>query len=233
MCLDPLTAVAIGLTAGGQLIKGSEDAANTRRMIKARNAATEAELARQKGFQQITGGIFDESVNQFMPGAQADRLAGGQEAANELFLGNSPTAHDVGTIGPRTASDYVKGREAATVADAFTENMTRSGALADLTGWDNYSFDNKAGLNAAGLDLGVYGDLSANSARVSGLEQQTAFNNAWRQPSGLGDLLTFAGNVAGFGAGGGMTPFSMAAKSPIAASMIRPTPSFSMSGWLP
>jgi hypothetical protein len=219
MC-DPLTILGLGLGAAGQVVSGSENAANTKRMINARNAATTAEVARQHGYQGQTGAIFDTSVGGFAPDAQAARLAGGQTDAGVLFSGNAPTMADVGTIGTNLASDYTKGAEVKKIADVFARNTERTGNLADLTGWDNYGVANRAALNDAGLNLGVINDLSRNSAQVGNLEQQVNYNNAWRPPSGLGDLLTFAGNATGFAGGGGVSPFSMPTK---AAGLWNPT----------
>jgi hypothetical protein len=205
MCFDPLTLTAMALGAGGKAVSGFENDANNRRMIEARNAATRAELERQKGYQGQTSGIFNTSVGGFAPEAQQATLASGKADASALFSGNAPTALNVGTIGTKTAGDYTKGAEAKTVADVFAGNAARSSSLANLTGWDNAGMSNRMNLNNAGMGMDVIRDFSRNSARVGGLEQQVNANNAWRPPSGLGDLLSFAGNAVGFGSGGGMT----------------------------
>lgn len=210
MC-NPAAALSIAASAGGQLINGMEASANNRRIIEARNAATQAELARQHGYQDQSGAIFDTQMGNWTPAVQGQRLNGAQTAATGFFNSTAPTAANVGTIGFNDAGAASKAAEAKSIADAFTAANTRTDALGKLSGWDQLGFDNKVSLAGSGRQLGTISDLSSNSARVGDFEREVNGMNAYRPPSGLGDLLGFAGNLAGsgrlggFGGGGGAT----------------------------
>lgn len=210
MC-DP---VSIGLalagaaaSTGGQLIKGHEAADNNRRQIEARNAATNAELARQKGFQDQSGGIFDGILGKFAPGAQATGLTGNQAAATTAITGNQPL--NVGSILTKGAAPQAAAAEGKTVADAFNLNNARGTALGNLTGYTQQGLGDTLNLADSGRNLGVVSNLSNASASLTPLDREVASNNAYRPPSGLGDILGFVGNVASGYAGRGMPTTSI------------------------
>lgn len=204
MCLDPASLISLGLGAAGQAISGSEAAANNKRMVEARNAATQAELDRQHAFQDQSTGVFNTALNTFSPDAQAASLAGNQGVARAFLASNGPTAANVGTIGIGPASAATGTNAARTIADAITKNTTNAENLGNLRGWDLTNQDNGITLAGSGRGIGTISDLAANSARVGQLEQTVNANNAYRPSSGLGDLLTFAGNYAAYKGGTGI-----------------------------
>lgn len=220
MCLDPLTAVSLAASAAGAAINGSEAAANNKRMVEARNAATNAELTRQHGFQGQSGDIFSQALAKFGPQA-APALATNQDAATDKFMFNAPTAAQVGSIGTAGGSAAGAANEGRTIADAFTSNAKSAENLGNLTGYDTTNFNHGIDLAGSGRGLGTISDLSGNSARVGALEADVNANNAYRQPSGLGDLLGFAGTMGGYYGGRGMT---MPTKAALPAFRMAPGP---------
>ncbi len=200
MC-DPLTLGSMAVGALGSAITGSENSRNERRMIEARNAATNAELGRQEGYLGQSSGVFSDALNLFTPEAVNSRLATNKANAGSFITANAPM--DVGTIGTSWAPQGAAAGEARTIADVFAKGAERSANLGNLTGYDQFGFDNKVNLAGSGRKLDTISDLSGNSARVGALEQDIAPRNAYRPPSGLGDLLSIAGTLGGHYAGRG------------------------------
>ena len=201
MC-EPATIIAIGSAvagAAGKAISGSHDAKTQANMIEARNRATQEELGRQQGFQDQSGASFDNAMNLFSPEAVTSRLGGAKAGAGGFLQSQAPT--DFGSIGTQFAPQGAQAAAASSIADAFNKGADRSANLGNLLGYDQFGFDNKMDLAGTGRELYTISNLAGNSARVSGLEQQVASNNAMRPPSTLGSLLSTAGQLGGYYAG--------------------------------
>lgn len=211
MC-DPISIGAAVASAAGSAITGYENSQSQKAMVKARNAATEAELARQHGFQDQAGGVFNDALSLFSPQAVSDRLAAAKSGAGSTIQGNIPG--DYGSINTRFAPNAAKAGEAKSIADLFGKSMDRSTNMGNLIGYDQFGFDNKLNLTGTGRQLDTISDFSGNSARVGGLEQEVNANNAYKPPSGLGDLLSIAGTLGGYYGGRGTTLPTKAAVSP-------------------
>ena len=204
MC-DPITAGAMALSGVGSIINGSEKNRTLSNQIAARNAATQAELQRQKAFQQRSALDYGNTANAFSPDAQAKALSTEQAAATEGVQANSPTAAisaapiTSNSNAPKVVQDAAK----KTVSDIFARDASRNDALGTLKGWDQRMFGNELTLNTGARKLATTSDFARTSAGVNGLEQDTAYRNAYRPNSGIGDILQFAGNVGSFGGGKG------------------------------
>jgi hypothetical protein len=205
MC-DPLTAVAIGSAAAsgaGSLISGNEANANAKAQQDARNAATLAEVQRQKVYGDQSRGEFDKSQALFDPGTQAANLTKSQSDVGSLITGNAPTAASVGTITSATAPKVVGDTENSKLGDVFTRIGQNAINLGNLKGYDQNNQANNLALTQQGRNIDTIGDISKTSAGVNKLEQNAAFTNAYQPPSGIGQLLSFGGNVGSYYAGGG------------------------------
>lgn len=196
----------MGLGALGGLYNGYQQYQNQKNAIAARNAAAQAELARQHKYQADASKVFDTTMAGFQPGAQAQALTDAQAGTNKVLTGNDPL--NLGGIGTRAvdaapggaaANPVVANAAAHKVADVFARGTARDNALADLTGWNQRQFDNGLNLAGSGRNLSVISDLSKVSAGVGNMEEQAAYANAQRTPNALGDLLMFAGKVGGYG----------------------------------
>jgi len=223
MC-DPLTIAATAATVGGSLITGRETANNNKRMVEARNAATQAELDRQHAYQDQAGGVFTDALTMFSPEAVASRLSAAKGGAGATISGNLPGSY--GSINTGVAPNAAVTGEARTIADLFGKAGERSTNMGNLIGYDQFGFDNKLNLTGTGRQLDTISDFSGNSARVGGLEQEVAPGNAYKAPSGFGELLTMVGqlggNFAGKGGFGGTSlPTSQAIPVPRANPFIR------------
>lgn len=205
MC-DPMTAAGIAASAGGALISGNEANANARRAQEARNAATQAELARSKVYGEKSRGEFDKSMGLYAPGAQEASRAAATDNIGSVLTGNAPTAEQVGTLTTASAPRVVAEAENATLGDVFTRAGQSNINLANLKGYDQNTFDTNLNVNQQGRNIDQYGDFARVSAGVNQGEQRAAANNAKKTSSGIGELLSFAGGLgANAGGRGNMT----------------------------
>lgn len=201
MC-NPLALGSAAVAGTGALINASETNATRQRMTGARNAATRAEMDRQRVFQDKSGKMFDESLNNFSPEQQAAALIGDQATATSGYSANAPIA--VGSVSSGNGPAVVKTAEDKSIADAFARGSAKDAALGKLAGWDQRAFGNNIKLNTSGRELDLNTDFAKTSAGVNRLEQDAAYNNAFRPNSGIGDILGFAGSVgAHYGGKGG------------------------------
>lgn len=200
MC-DPVSALAIGAQGVGSLISGNEANANARSQQDARNAATQAELARSKVYGEKSRGEFDKSMDLYAPGAQEASRAAATSDIGDVLTGNAPTADMVGTLTTASAPRVVAEAEKATLGDVFTRNATNNSNMAALKGYDQNAFNTNLDVNQQGRGIDQVGDFARVSAGVNQGEQRAAVTNAKKSSSGIGELLSFAGSL-GANAGG-------------------------------
>lgn len=202
MC-DPITIGAMALAAGGSAVNGME-ASNTRNsMIQARNAATQAELQRQREYQAQASGVQSDTMAKFTPEQQAKDLTTQQTTATKGFQDNTPTIDSAAFTSGAGAPRVVQDAAAKKVGDVFTRASNLNTSLGGLTGYDQRFFGNNIDLNNSARKLGTINDFAKTSSAVGGLEQSAAYSNAYRPNSGIGDIMQFAGNVGAYGSGKG------------------------------
>lgn len=218
MC-DPISIGSLALGAIGSGISAYERNKTNSSMIKARNAATLAELQRQREYNARTQAEFGKSMDLFNPNNQAERLTTEQNNVADLFQRTAPTAEATGSISTGNAPRVVADTEGKEIADVFGRNLNEGNALSKVAGYDQRFFNNNVDLNKNARNIDLIGDFAKTSAAVSGVEQRAAYNNAFRPPSGIGDLLSFAGSVGGFKAGQGWNPFGGSAGMPLKINM--------------
>jgi len=202
MC-DPVSIGAIALSAAGAGVNAYETNKNQSSMIEARNAATQAELGRQKGYQAKSNEIFGKSVDGFAPATQSANLANNQQTVASAFQGNAPTAQSVGSISSGTAPSVVKTAEATKVGDILNLGKASNTARGNLFGYSQNQFNNKLNLNDTNRNLDLNTDLSKTSAGVGKLEQDANYKNAFRPNSGVGDIMQLAGSFGAYSGGRG------------------------------
>lgn len=202
MC-NPALAATAALSGAGSLISGNEANANAKRQQEARNAATLAELERQKAYGAQSRGEFNTSMGLYAPGAQDASLAKSQGDVGSLLAGNAPTAESVGSITTANAPKVVGATENSKLGDVFTRIAQNNTNLGALKGYDQNTLGNKVALNSTGRNIDMIGDFSKTSSAVNKSEQTAAYNNAYKPPSGIGELLSFGGNLGSYYAGSG------------------------------
>lgn len=202
MC-DPISIGSAAVSGLGSLISGSEANANARAQQDARNAATMAELERQKRYGAQSRGEFDKSMALYAPGAQDASLAKSQGDVGTILTNNAPTADMVGSITTAGAPKVVGATEQSKLGDVFTRIAQSNKNLGALKGYDQNTLANKVALNNTGRNIDVYGDFSKTSAGVNRMEQNAAATNATKPSSGIGELLSFGGNLGSYYGGAG------------------------------
>lgn len=215
MC-DPVTLGTLALSAAGAAVNGYEAHQNQVNTTNARNAATNAELARQKAYQATSAGAFNSAMGTFAPQSQATGLAGQQRTAADAFRNNAPTAAMVGHIGTGSGPAITGTDESNRVASVFGANAAKDASLGALTGYTGQNLANNSNLTDLNQGLNTTANFAGQSANISQKEGAAAAGNAARTPSGLGDLLSFGGQLLGSGRlpmpsfGGAAAPVSTA-----------------------
>ena len=132
MC-DPLTIAAVAATVAGTAYNSNQQAANQKRMVQARNDATNAELTRQKAFQQESEASMNATRKPFEGQEQMRALAENvqqRQTASDAAVNNAPT-YDAPTSrsAPKVVSDEVSRRtgEGSTSACPSRTRPYRSG----------------------------------------------------------------------------------------------------------
>lgn len=220
MC-DPVTFGGMVLSAAGSAVNGMETSNNQRRQESARSAAAAAEYARQQQYANEGRTVFDQSVRDQGPDAARARVQQGQETRRKVLTdaANAP----VRTDGPVQASApaVVQSEIGRKVADALLNAKNSATNLANLTGYDDGAQGGAIALGRSNSALADTQSKAAGSAMVAPLEMEAAYNNAYRNPSGIGDLLGLAGRGVTLAGATGWNPFkgSVGSGPGIAASM--------------
>lgn len=202
MC-DPVTLGSAAVGAAGSLISANEAQSSARAQADARNRATMAEVERQKAYGEQSRGEFDKSMTAFAPGAQEASRAAATSGIGDILTNQAPTAAQVGGITTGNAPAVVGATENARLGDVFKRAAQNNANLATLKGYDQSQFNTNLQLGQQGRNIDTIGDFSKVSSGVSKTEQDAAFNNAKKPSSGIGELLSFAGNVGANQAGKG------------------------------
>lgn len=211
MC-NPVALGPAAVATAGSVYSGMEASDNARRTQEARNAATMAEVERGKAYGDKSRAVFDTSLNSFKTDP-----SGAQEATRAAISGNAPSAAQVGTISTGNGPQVVADREGSKLASVFTRNAGLDNALGTLKGYDANTTNNQLNLNQSGRDINTIGDFAKTSANVNAVEQRAAGQNAYKPPSGIGEILQTAGKIGGYYGGKGFT-FGTPGASPVPSS---------------
>ena len=227
MC-DPVTIGGMVLSAAGSAVNGMETANNQRRQSAARSAAAAAEYERQRRFSEEGRATFDQSVRDQGPDAARTRTQEGQAQRRQALTGAVDTS-PVNTGAPVEASapNVVRSEIGRRVGDALGGARREATNLANLTGYDDGTQGGAFAMSRANNRLADTQSMAAGSAAIAPLEMEAAYNNAYRNPSGIGDLLGLAGRGVTLAGATGWNPFGRGAVAPsgpgLAASMADPT----------
>lgn len=204
MC-DPVTIGSIAVSAIGAGISGAEQNKLQKQAVASRNAATEAELIRQRGFRDQAQPIFQSAVAK----QGADQSLGDLVTAQTERQGAMTGAVQDGAYQPAAPSNGVANeevvRQVAKAAGEARDNAMRAGALG---GWGDLQFGQGLGMQSVGRQMGTVSDFAGGSVRQLPGEQNAAYNNAMAKgTSGIGDILSLAGKGVGLANMAGFNPF--------------------------
>lgn len=206
MCLGPELLISMALNAAGSAINASEQRKTQKRQYAAKENALRLELDRQDRFQKESALAFDDTLNNIKQNQSeqgvGDLVAKRDQALQE-GIDNAPRA-DFSTNIDEAAPKVVKDTIAARLAEAVGKSKDEAKRLAKLRSFGDQRFENSLALSRGGADISTVGNFARQSAALNPYEQREAYNNAYKAPSGVGDLLSLAGQGLGyFGASGG------------------------------
>lgn len=204
MC-DPVSIAGAALSAGGMMLNNREQAANIKRQTAARNAASEAELTRQRGYQQQGNEVFQGTLPKFtLPAQEAARVQAEQKRSGVM----QGAVTDQGEYAAAPASAETANKEIdRKVAQGTQSARTEAASKARLGAWQDLNFGNRVGLASSARKMDTTADFARGSARLLPFEIESAQRNATKSPSGFGDLLQLGGLGLGVAGGMGWNPF--------------------------
>lgn len=206
MCIGPEMAIALALTGAGKAVSTMEQNRSLKSQQRAKDAALQTELGRQKGFQADADAAFQDTLGAFKK-PQQDQTIGDLIFKNTEALqkNQAPAAETDYAPATNNAPKVVQSSLAETIADAVGKGAESASKLAKLRSTGDQMFGNSVKLQKGSTKIGTIGNFAGNSANINQAEQREAYQNAAKAPSGIGDLLQLAGTAAGLDAGTGGT----------------------------
>lgn len=210
MC-DPvaLTVASMALSAAGAGINSYESGQNERRQTSARNAAAEAEAIRQRRFADESQATFRRSVDEQSPEAAQQRVADAQTTGRQFMTETAAPAAVTGAPVQAGAPPIVRSEIARKVGQGIAQAGREGGRLADLTAYDTGGLGGRYAMARSNSALADTGSKAAGSAALLPLDLRAAENNAYRSPSGLGDILGIVGKGGTIAGAMGWNPASL------------------------
>lgn len=206
MCIpgiDPITLLTIASTVGGSLINSniqnaaiSEQNKQNQRALALEQAAREAEVARQRGFEQeqadlVTKALFEASPDKIAQEGEA--VAANPDAPINAALDDFNTIELAGQVQNKDVNDSI----GATIASrtARTRELLRNAAT--LSGQEDGLSDAMEALGRLGSEVQTIGSNRRGSLNVSQLETRVPTPTVTPSGSPIGDLLILGGAAAG------------------------------------
>lgn len=203
MCLDPMSMIGMAASIAGSAMQASAQSSFVNAQNKAnRDAyeiskrAREAELARQKQFEDQAAGYWNQTADAL----GSDDFATEKDAATDQFMDTfdqMSSAIGEGELlsGQQFASDAVKTEIATRANKAAVDARKRVQALAALTGGDNAFMGRSFNLNDTANTLSTLNTLRRGSLGVSNQEQNIAPAQVSQGSSIFGDVLSGVGGL--------------------------------------
>lgn len=203
MCVDPVTAIGMGLSVASSAIQASANSQYVNAQNKANRdayeiskAARQAELARQKAFETEANDNWQNTLNR----VSRDEYDQGAQEAETAFLdqfANMSAAVSDGQMlsGQNTASDAVRSEIAARTSKAASEARDRVKALAALTSYGTVGQGRAQDISSGADFLGTLNGLRRGSLAVSNQEQSISPASVTKGSTILGDVLGGVGGL--------------------------------------
>lgn len=203
MCFPQLLAATAGAALGGAGagITQSENTQNAQNISDARNNVLASQIAKNNTIADDARNIFDARAAQIQPAAVQQQQAGvtGERAAS--INGNLPTINASTFPGAADSSTLVKSAVAKAVGDALATAQQKATAQATLGGYGDLF--QRMGFQDADASRKIQTDVGfaqSNNALTPQL-QDFAEHDVTKPNSGLGAILSGAGNALGSFAG--------------------------------
>ena len=204
MC-DPVVLGSMAVSAIGSGISAMEQNKLVEKGNAASQAAYQAELQRQKGFQAEAQPILADATKAQGAEQSLGDLLGAQNSRQQAMTGAIEQAPQYAP--PSGANEEIV-RQVSKAAGEARDNAMRAGALG---GWGDMGFAQALGMQGVNRNMAGIADQAGGSVRLLPMEQEAARFNATRKgTSGLGDLLQLAGKGGMLIGATGFNPFSSA-----------------------
>ena len=213
MC-DPVSITGAVLTAGSlaanQVAAGQRDDAQGA-AIEEETRRRQAELARQKQYQQQAGEEFQQSLEHYEPEAQKTQQQEVEADRTERIGGRVQDGGEYVATG--SAPEVVQGTIAGAMKDALRAGKEDAARRARMGGFNGSMFLNDLAMQQQREDLGVLGQNATGSARTFARNNQAimdadmaAANEAGAGAATIGDVLSGAGSAVSMAGMAGMGP---------------------------
>lgn len=198
-----LVSAGIAATALGGAVSAWESNKYQKGVSSAYDAATKAEIDRQRQFQSQASATFGGALNSVAgtQGAEKDAAKTRNDYSQSLLAGGSAGAVPMlDSTGGDVRAVMDKEQRAAGEFSA-----DKAGLAANLAGRGDVSLSNAINLNRSAGQLGEINSAARGSARLLPGEQQAAVAGV-SQPLGIGQILGSAGSLAASAGFSGVGP---------------------------
>jgi hypothetical protein len=209
MC-DPVTlgvmAASTAASVGGNVLSRKEATDNANNVSNARNAVLQDNLKRETAFGDQNADTLKGVIAKFDPGVQTGALdtAQSNRVATVNAVQKAPGTADVDGIPLMEGTpNLVKSQIAQRMLDAFQKSSDVAKARAKFAGYGDVAGANDRTIQAGGRNIDTVNDLAKGQAGVLGSEQDLAGASVNKPPSGLGAILSGAGQLGAAYAGAG------------------------------
>ncbi|NFV81289.1 hypothetical protein [Magnetospirillum aberrantis] len=208
MC-DAISAAAAVMSVAGALEQNRAQNAARKKSDAAMSAASEAEAARQRRYQDEALNIWQGELDQMDRPAQDEltdkKTAERQAAYDAVVPGSRDYNAEMASLGASSdAPKVIQDANAKTLSEALSQTRQQLSAKAKLQGFGDRTFSNAEMLNQGGGNVGMWGNFSKGSSGVFPLEYQAASRAGGSGFSPLGMGLSLAGMGLGIANAGGL-----------------------------
>lgn len=201
MC-DAISAAAAVMSVAGALEQNRAQNAARKKSEAAMSAASEAEAARQRRYQDEALNVWQGEMDKMDRSAQDEltdqKTAERQAAYDAVVPANRDYNAEMASLGASSdAPKVIQDANAKTLSEALSQTRQQLSAKAKLQGFGDRTFSNAEMLNQGGGNVGMWGNFSKGSSGVFPLEYQAASRAGGSGFSGLGTALSLGGMALG------------------------------------
>jgi hypothetical protein len=203
MC-DPITAAlvvaSVGASVAGGGIAASESAKNNNRIVEARNKVLRETTAKNLALGDKNRAAFAQQINTMAPENTAAALAAAQaDRGATLESAITPDAAEVPMAGD--APQVIKSELGKRLAETFAKSKASAGALGRFGGYGTQLQDEAIAEAGLGRGINTNNNFVRGNVGILPYLQDYAEYGASKPSSGLGQIISALGGMAGMAAG--------------------------------
>lgn len=194
MC-DPITIAAIAATVGGNYMQTKANNSSVKNQYAARHNVMMQGLEQQQQHQDEANSVLQPTVAGFTPEQQGTDLGAIVTKRSDAINANSTPSPVNSNFA--TAPKVIQSDLADRMGKAAGFSKQQGDALGRVGATNDQALNNALNVNNAGLKIGTISDFSRADKGVNAAQQNEAFNNARKSPSGVGSALSDIGTLLG------------------------------------